>query len=444
MTGYRQSGMVTTLRGAMRNTPRAITALTAPLLAVSLAVPSTALAAARPVAREPIGGPRLGERGIVVDVGPGAKAPPKIAAGAYIVADAGTGQVLAAKNPHGRFLPASALKMLTAVALIPKLDPNATVRPTRETCEVEGSKVGMTPKLTYKVSDLFHALLMVSGNDAALALAQAAGGVRAALDAMNAEARRLQANDTLAGSTNGLDVDLGLTVKTQHTSVYDLALIMRQGLKMPQLRAYIGKNHHYWPAPPTKEQRKKGKKIGGYPIYSHIRLLPGQRYEYPGAIGGKNGFTMAAGQTFVGAAERNGRTLIVALLRGENLWPDVTKLLDWGFAYGPRVRPVGVLVEPVDAAAGEPSAAASAAASPHAAPAGSSGGGWLVPAGAAGGAVVLGGGLLLLLRRRRTAAAGPAPARVPVQSGPPPQLGGHVRRVPGGDDPLNPSEGTRR
>lgn len=413
----------------MKITRRAAFTLTMPLLAAPVVAPRAAHAAP---GDEPVGGPRMGERGLVVDLPPGVKGPPKVAAGSFIVADAGTGQVLAAKDPHGHYLPASALKMLTAVALIPRLDPNATVRPTQETCDVEGSKVGMTPKLTYKVSDLFYALLMVSGNDAALALAQAAGGVQPTLDLMNAEARRLQAYDTLAGSPNGLDKDLGLTVRTQHTSAYDLALIMRQGLKMPQLREYTGKNHHHWIALPTKAERKKGKKIGGYPIYSHIRLLPGQRHAYKGFIGGKNGFTLAAGQTFVGAAERDGRTLIVALLRGENLWPDVTKLLDWGFAAVGKVNPVGHLVDPVPPATErkKEDGGLSGAGLP---PDDASGHGWLPAAGAVGGAAVVAGGLAALLLRRR---GREQQARVPAQGAPPPAFGAEAA----GRSPETPSE----
>ncbi|MBA9001171.1 D-alanyl-D-alanine carboxypeptidase family protein [Thermomonospora cellulosilytica] len=406
----------------MRITRRAAFALTVPLLAAPVAAPPAAHAAP---GGEPVGGPRMGERGLVVNPAQGVKGPPKVAAGSFIVADAGTGQVLAAKDPHGHYLPASALKMLTAVALIPKLDPNATVRPTQETCDVEGSKVGMSPKLTYRVSDLFHALLMVSGNDAALALAQAAGGVRPTLDLMNAEARRLQAYDTLAGSPNGLDKDLGLTVRTQHTSAYDLALIMRQGLKMPRLREYAGKNHHRWIAPPTKAERKKGKKIGGYPIYSHIRLLPGQRYAYEGFIGGKNGFTLAAGQTFVGAAERDGRTIIVALMRGENLWPDTTKLLDWGFAAAGKVDPVGRLVDPVPPRTEKKEDDGLLPGTDLLAD-DASGRNWLPAAGAFGGAAVVAGGLFALLRRRGR----DEEARVPAQSRPPSAFGAEAGQHP--------------
>jgi serine-type D-Ala-D-Ala carboxypeptidase (penicillin-binding protein 5/6) len=385
------------------------------LLSALLAPPGVALPGSTPIrapAVEPVGGPQLAGRGVVVNPAPGVRGLPKVKAGAYLIADADSGQVLAAKDPHGHYLPASALKMLTAVALIPKLDPKAKVRPTQATCDVEGTKVGMTPKLEYKVSDLFHALLMVSGNDAALALAQAGGGLKPTIAAMNAEARRLRAGDTVAGSPNGLDKDLGLSVQTQHTSVYDLALIMRQGLKLPALRAYTGKNHHWWPAPPTKAQRKKGKKTGGYPIYSHIRLLPGQRHAYPGAIGGKNGFTIAAKQTFVGAAKRDGKTIIVALLRGDNLWTDTTKLLDWGFAAGGKVRPIGVLVPPVGTEKPPPPRRDTTVLPPNPLTDDDSARGWSLLAVGGAGAVVAAGGAFLMLRRRRR----PVPAyRSPVQ-----------------------------
>jgi serine-type D-Ala-D-Ala carboxypeptidase (penicillin-binding protein 5/6) len=306
-------------------------------------------AAVQPAAVQPtpVGGAQLGARGVVVNRASGVPAPPRLDASSYVVVDADTGQVLAAKDPHGHYLPASALKTLTSVALIPKLDRDALIQPSQRAVDVEGTKVGMSANWQYRVSDLFKALLMVSGNDAALTLAQANGGLKRTLATMNAEAKRLQANDTLAASPNGLDVDLGLTVKTQHTSAYDLALIMRQGLKIPDFRTYVGTIEAQWPAPPTKEERKKGKKVGGYPIYTHNRLLRPGESRYAGMIGGKNGYTNAAQQTFVGAARRGGHTIIIALMHASSLWSYATELLDWGFVARGRVQPVGTLVNPV-------------------------------------------------------------------------------------------------
>ncbi|HEU5156377.1 MAG TPA: D-alanyl-D-alanine carboxypeptidase [Streptosporangiaceae bacterium] len=375
-----------------------------PALTPAAAARSARAAAAPP---EPIGGPQLGSRGVVVDRTAGLRPPKLPGAASYLIADGDTGDVLAARDPHGRYLPASTLKTLTAIALIPKLDSDALVRPTQRTCDVVGTKVGMTPKLKYKVADLFRAALMVSGNDAAVALTQAHGGYRRALATMNAEARRLRAHDTLAGSPNGLDVDLGLSVKTQHTSAYDLALIMRQGLRLRDFRKYVGTVNARWPALPTKKQRKKGKKVGGYPIYSHDRLLPGEPYAYPGMIGGKNGYTNAAQQTYVGAARRGGHTIIVALMHSPTLWSYATRLLDWGFKARGKVRPVGRLVDPVDAAKpqarhdGNGSGTGAAGPLDRLRAGNDSGTGWLLPLAGAGAAAVAAGGLIVTVRRRR-------------------------------------------
>jgi D-alanyl-D-alanine carboxypeptidase (penicillin-binding protein 5/6) len=305
--------------------------------------------AAQPATRpeDTIGGQRLAGRGVVVDQAAGVPPLPKIKAASYLIADADTGDVLAAKDPHGQYLPASTIKTLTALTLVPKLDPNRLVRPTQKACDVEGTKVGLTPKMQYKVSDLFHAMLMMSANDASLTLAEAYGGKAKTIAAMNAEAKRINALDTLAGSPNGLDTDLGLNVRTQHTSAYDLALILREGMKNPAYRAYMQAIDFKFPAPPTKKERKKGKKVGGYPIHTHNHMLPGEGHAYKGMLGGKNGYTVAAQQTFVAQARRGGHTIVISLMRADQPPSEyAAKLLDWGFAARGKATPVGVLVAP--------------------------------------------------------------------------------------------------
>ncbi|PZG02813.1 D-alanyl-D-alanine carboxypeptidase family protein, partial [Nonomuraea aridisoli] len=152
----------------------------------------------------PVGGEALGSRGLVTPAG--VKKPPKSKATSYVIADADTGQVLAAKDAHGKYLPASTLKALTALTLIPKLDKNRKVRPSQNACNQEGSAVGLTPKIAYKVDDLFKALMMASGNDAAMALAETNGGLPQTMRDMNAMAKRLQAYDTVAKTPSGLDL----------------------------------------------------------------------------------------------------------------------------------------------------------------------------------------------------------------------------------------------
>ncbi|MFC6885701.1 MULTISPECIES: D-alanyl-D-alanine carboxypeptidase family protein [Actinomadura] len=394
----------------MSTVRRAAAALTVPLVAASLVTPcGTAHAAARaPRAAappsDPVGGPQLAGKGTIVNAAPGVPAPPRIKAASYVIADADTGEVLAAKDPHGHYLPASTLKTLTALTLVPKMDPNRLVRPSQRACDVEGTKVGMTPKMRYKVSDLFHALMMMSANDAAVTLAEADGGMKKTLADMNAEARRINARDTLAGSPNGLDKDLGLDVRTQHTSAYDLALILREGMKNPDYRKYVQAIDTHFPAPPTKKQRKKGKKTGGYPIHTHNRMLPGQPYAYEGMQGGKNGYTNAAGQTFVAQARRGGHSIVISLMKADRPpSPYATKLLDWGFAARGKVKPVGTLVAPGDAggdAKGKDAHSNSLLPTNPLTPDDSKRG-WALLGGGAAAAVLAVGVLFLVLRRRR-------------------------------------------
>lgn len=297
------------------------------------------------VRRETIGGPRLASRGLVVNAGGGVRKPPKVVAKSWIVADATTGHVLAAKDPHGQYLPASTLKVLTALTLIPRLPADKTVKPSAKACNVEGSAVGLRPNWRYTVSDLFHGLMMSSGNDAAEALAEANGGLKVTLDQMNAEARRLQALDTKARTPSGLNE--GITVRDQHSSAYDLALMVKAGLRNPDFRRYIAAKTYKFPAPPTKAQRRSGKKAGGYQIQTHNRLLMPGQWQYRGALGGKNGWTQAAQATFVGAAQRNGHTIIIAMMHAQpSFWGDAAALLDWGFAATGKVQPAGTLVDP--------------------------------------------------------------------------------------------------
>jgi D-alanyl-D-alanine carboxypeptidase (penicillin-binding protein 5/6) len=251
---------------------------------------------------------------------------PHVKAAAWVIADAGTGQVLAARNPHGWYRPASTLKMLTAISLIPLLNPEGTVVATKLAASQTPNVVGLLPGHAYQVSDLFTALLTISANDAAVALAQATGSLSQGMTVINAEARHLQADDTVATYPTGRHAP------GQHTSAYDLALIARQALRMPAFLRYDETTSAKFPVSPKKSVA----------LYNQNSLLT----SYPGAVGGKIGWTSAAGATYVGMAKRNGVTLIVTLLHCPAL-TEITsamKLLNWGFAEDGKVRPVGSLV----------------------------------------------------------------------------------------------------
>jgi D-alanyl-D-alanine carboxypeptidase (penicillin-binding protein 5/6) len=278
-----------------------------------------------------VGGVGLDTRGLVTV--PGAPALPEgIDAHGWLVADLGTGQVLGAQDPHGRYYPASTLKTLTLLTLAPQLDPALVVEGTVEDEAVEGSRVGLVHGGRYPVDLLFRALVMQSGNDCANALARAAGGVPATLAAMNATAARIGAYDTVAGTPSGLDV------AGQSSSPYDLALIMAQLVADPYSLGVLQTR--------TAEIPGVEGLAAPYQIQNQDLLLD----SYPGTLAGKTGFTDAARHTFVAAVERGGRRLVVSLMQAERRpvgeLDQATRLLDWGFATAPDARGVGRLVAP--------------------------------------------------------------------------------------------------
>jgi serine-type D-Ala-D-Ala carboxypeptidase (penicillin-binding protein 5/6) len=307
----------------------------------------TAFAGGAGPAPQAIGGPALAGRGVIVSY-PSRSAPrlPSIQASAFVVADADTGQVLAAKDPHGWYRPASTLKMLTAISLIPVLNPNATTVASKQATSTVPNVASLVAGRAYKISDLFTALLTISANDAAIALTQAAGSFGEGMALINTEARHLRADDTVAVDPNGLDAP------GQHTSAYDLALIARQALGMPAFMKYDE----------TISQRFVVARHKAETLFNQNALLT----TYPGGIGGKIGWTSAAGATYVGMARRHGVTLIVTLLHCPALTEigSAEKLLNWGYSADGKVTPIGTLVGPLQPASpsSSPSAAARTAA----------------------------------------------------------------------------------
>jgi serine-type D-Ala-D-Ala carboxypeptidase (penicillin-binding protein 5/6) len=291
----------------------------------------TAQATSSQAPRSTVGGPLLGSHGVVVRPLAGAPALPPAAdlpASSWMVTNVTTGQVLAAKNAHGKYLPASTLKTLTAITLLPRLPASGTFKATFKDATVDGSRVGLVPGMSYTISKLFTCMLVVSANDAADALAQANGGIKHTVAQMNAKAHHLQAYDTFARTPSGLD-GFGET-----TSAYDLTLIARAGLAMPAFRHYISIVRSTVPAPHHKH----------FAIYTHNELLT----TYRGDIGVKNGYTVAAMGTDINAATRHGQTIVVTLMHAyPDFWPMAKDLLNWGFKANGKVVPVGTLVSPL-------------------------------------------------------------------------------------------------
>ncbi|MGQ0842555.1 MAG: D-alanyl-D-alanine carboxypeptidase family protein [Sporichthyaceae bacterium] len=285
----------------------------------------------------PVGGPRMAETGLVAPAG--ATPLPVVSAPTWVVSDAETGQVLAAQNPHGKRRPASTLKALLGLTMLPRLDPGAHYTADFQDTAQEGTRVGMVKDQAYKVEDLWYALFLRSGNDAAngLAKAGAGGDLARGIRMMQAEAQRLQAYDTTVVNSSGLDED------GQFASAYDLALWGREGLSRKDFRKYSAATRWTFPGNRTATATKDNSR--NFTVQTENRLIG----RYAGAIGVKPGYTTLAQNTLIAAAERDGRTILVTLMgagRG-GVFPGAEKLLDWGFANVGKVAPVGQLVEPL-------------------------------------------------------------------------------------------------
>ncbi|MGD9954946.1 MAG: D-alanyl-D-alanine carboxypeptidase family protein, partial [Candidatus Nanopelagicales bacterium] len=367
--------------------------------------------------------------------------------------------------------PASTMKTLTALTLMPALKKDAKHTATYAEASADGGRVGIVPDATYTNWDLWHGLLLPSGNDAAAALAGSYGGMKKTVADMQAVAVSLQANDTVVKNPSGLDAD------GQVTSAYDLALIARAAMQLEDFREVTASVSYDFPGRPAG----KNKKRPTYKIYTQNRLL---LHGFDGAVGGKTGYTTLAGRTFWGAAERNGHVLAVTLLQVRDRTETAAKaLLEWGFANRTKVTPVGTLVEPLPEGGESPAPEASAVApdagatvvaggaAPNAEGSGSPASPLLIALGAA---VLAGAGAVwwALARRGRqdalpdlrTAAApraaepvvvlpermpdpepvvaGPAADPAPAAPAAPPALGGHVRVVRPPARPAPPADGS--
>ncbi|MFE9882523.1 D-alanyl-D-alanine carboxypeptidase family protein [Streptomyces sp. NPDC005784] len=372
-------------------------------LGLAAAVPLAAATATTAYATTTIGGARLARAGIQVSGGPGL--PKRLTARSWLVADHTSGEVLASYNAHLRLPPASTLKMLFADAVLKKFERARTYKVVdADLADVPSgsSMVGVKPGITYTVEQLWQGVFLRSGNDAVHVLSHMNGGIAATVAEMQALAKDLQALDTHVVSPDGFDHN------GQLSSAYDLTLFARHGLADADFRGYCSTKTADFPA--------GGKKT--FQIQNTDRLLTGAWgvRPYDGLIGVKNGYTSHAGNTFTGAATRDGRTLLVTVMHpksgGSGVYEETAQLLDWGFGKGAHAGPVGTLVDPLSAggASAKPTRkpAKGAAGAPASAEASTSDGPpWGLVAGAGAAVALLAGGALALRNRRRRSAEEP-------------------------------------
>ena len=232
---------------------------------------------------------------------------PSITAQAAILIDNATGTVLYAKNPHQLRAPASTTKILTALLALERGGLDDIVTVSRRAAATTGSSAGLYTGQKIRMIDLLHGLLLRSGNDAAVAIAEhVAGSEGEFVRLMNERARELGARNTRFRNPHGLD-------EPGHVSTaYDLALLGRLALLYPTFAEIVAKQEY---------------NFGNDTWYNTNRLL----WSYEGVEGIKTGTTSQAGYCLVATATQNGMQLISVVLGSSDRWSDTRKLLDYGF-----------------------------------------------------------------------------------------------------------------
>jgi D-alanyl-D-alanine carboxypeptidase (penicillin-binding protein 5/6) len=235
-----------------------------------------------------------------------------------------TGQVLWQRNPYARLRMASLTKMMTALITVQSAPPDASVLVTRQAVDMAGSKVGVLPLGKHvRLESMLYGLLLPSGNDAAVALAEhVAGTVNRFVTRMNAQAAQLGMGCTHYTSPSGYQDRYNFSCPA------DLALLAHVDLLQPRIAAIT---RTYTAALPFPIHG------GRLYLYNNNPLLI---YHYPGLTGLKTGYTEAAGRCLVATATRDGVSLGVVLLRSPDPATQASYLLNRGFAGVYHQRPM--------------------------------------------------------------------------------------------------------
>ena len=234
-----------------------------------------------------------------------------VSARSAIVLDGTTGQVLFEQNADEQLPMASTTKIMTAITAIENFDLDREYVVKKEYTLVEGSSMYLKEGERITLRDTLYGLMLMSGNDAALAVAGECGGRERFVAMMNDTAARLGLTHTHFENPNGLDGE------THFTTARELAQIAAYAMQNPDFREIVS----------TKSYNTKTRYMK-----NHNRLLS----LYEDAVGVKTGFTKKSGRCLVSAAERNGRRLIAVTLNAPDDWNDHISMLEAGFAqYAP-------------------------------------------------------------------------------------------------------------
>lgn len=243
-----------------------------------------------------------------------ALAAPDCSAAGAVLMEADTGRVLFAQNPDAKMPMASTTKIMTAILAIENGDLTSTVTVSANAAHTEGSSIWLEVGEQMTLEDMLYGLMLSSGNDAAIAIAEhIAGSVEEFAAMMNAKAKELGANNTNFVTPNGLHDD------NHYTTAYDLGLIACYAMQNETFRKIVSTE----------------KKQISWEGHEYNRVVNNKNkilWQYEGGNGVKTGYTKKAGKCLVGGAERDGMQLISVVLNDPNMFPDSMSMLDYGFA----------------------------------------------------------------------------------------------------------------
>lgn len=239
-------------------------------------------------------------------------AAPGVSAQACIVIEKESGRILYQKNAQTQLPMASTTKIMTALVALEHGNKEETITISSTAAGTEGSSMYLEAGETMTLKELLYGLMLSSGNDAAVAIAEHYGGNDAFVAMMNQKAAELGANHTRFANPNGLPDD------SHYSSAEDMARMTAYALSNPDFAEIVA----------TKTYRIEGAGKS-YPrvLSNHNKLLR----MYEGCIGVKTGFTKAAGRCLVSAAQRNGMTLICVTLNATDDWNDHQSLYNHCF-----------------------------------------------------------------------------------------------------------------
>lgn len=248
---------------------------------------------------------------------------PQISSEGAVLMDADTGALLYSKNSETKYYPASITKLMTALLVAERTNLSDTVTFSKAaTTNLEAGAVtlNMTEGDKLTVEQSLYGLMLKSANDVANGLAEhVSGSVSSFAQLMNAKARELGCTNTNFVNPNGL------TNSSHYTTPHDMALIAKAAFQNGVIRKVCSTVRYQIPA--TKKAGARTVTMG------HKMINSSDSRYYPGVLGGKTGFTSAAGNTLVTYAEKNGSRLIVVIMKSKSTHYDDTKaLLDYGFA----------------------------------------------------------------------------------------------------------------